>query len=129
MELFLSILAIVISIFSLIATGLIYKKQKNEAIIQSFFNDFALFLSYAGQGKNKDALIMLTKLKIQVGFLSDDLYYEFLNLLPIIEHLNLTDTNPHKNSDWLKIQKFIFNFTKRYNTRTKLTLEYLSTNL
>lgn len=129
MELCISILAVIVSLFSLILTISIYKKQKNEVIIQSFFNDFALFLSYAGQCDNKNALITLTKLKLQIGFLTTDLYNEFLSLLPIIEHLNLTRTNTNRDRDWLKIQQFIFNFTKSYNPKTKLTLEYLSENL
>lgn len=129
MELLISILALVISILSLIATAFIYSREKNEAIIQSFFNDFASFLSYAGQGRNKDAFITLTKLKIQIGFLKTDLYDEFLNLLPIIEHLNLTNTNPNLESDRFKIESFILNFTKSYNTKSKLSIDYLSTNL
>lgn len=120
-----SIISLIISIVALLITALIYKKQKNEAIIQSFFNDFALFLAYSGQGNYKDARIKLTKLKLQVGFLTPALYAEFISILPIIEHLNLTPTNPSRDSDWAKIQNFIFNFTKSYNKKTTLTKQYL----
>lgn len=129
MEFIISIISLLLSIVALVITYLIYKKQKNEAIIQSFFNDFALFLAYTGQGNNKDALITLTKLKLQIGFLTPNLYTEFISILPIIEHLNLTSTNPSRDSDWAKIQNFIFNFTKSYNKKTKLTKQYLIDNL
>ena len=129
MEFIISIISLLLSIVALVITYLIYKKQKNEAIIQSFFNDFALFLAYAGQGNNKDALITLTKLKLQIGFLTPNLYTEFISILPIIEHLNLTSTNPSRDSDWAKIQNFIFNFTKSYDKKTKLTKQYLIDNL
>lgn len=129
MEFIISIISLLLSIVALVITYFIYKKQKNEAIIQSFFNDFALFLAYAAQGNNKDALITLTKLKLQIGFLTPDLYTEFVSILPIIEHLNLTSTNPSRDSDWAKIQNFIFNFTKSYNKKTKLTKQYIIDNL
>ena len=66
MEYLFSIISLILSIVALLITALIYQKQKNEVIIQSFFNDFAQFLAYAGQGNNKDALITLTKLKLQI---------------------------------------------------------------
>lgn len=126
MEYLFSIISLILSLVALLISFFIYKKQKNEAIIQSFYNDFALFLAYAGQEKNKDALITLTKLKLQIGFLTPDLYIEFISILPIIENLNLTPTNPSRDSDWAKIQSFIFNFTKSYNKKTKLTKQYLT---
>ena len=126
LEFFISLLALIISILSLIAAFTIYSRQKFDGIIQSFFNDFTSFLSYAARSHNDEALLTLIKLKVQAGFLEKDLYHEFVELLPIIEHLNLTSTNPHKASDWLVIQKFILDFTKKYNPNTDLDMDYLT---
>ena len=126
LEFFISLSALIISILSLIGAFKIYSRQKFDVIIQSFFNDFTSFLCYASRGNNDEALFILIKLKVQAGFLEKALYHEFIELIPIIEHLNLTSTNPHKVSDWLIIQKFILDFTKKYNPDTDLDMEYLT---
>lgn len=126
LEFFISLSALIISILSLIGAFKIYSRQKFDVIIQSFFNDFTSFLCYASRGHNDEALFILIKLKVQAGFLEKALYHEFIELIPIIEHLNLTSTNPHKVSDWLIIQKFILDFTKKYNPDTDLDMEYLT---
>ena len=129
MEIALSIIAIVVSFVSLIVALIIYSKQKSEAIIQSFFDDFTSFLAYASTGKNDEARFTLIKLKSQAGFLKKDLYEEFCEILRVVEFLDLTKNNPNRDSDWRDIRKFILNFTKSYNPKSKLTMEFLREHL
>ena len=106
----ISILALIISIIAAVITWLIYSKQRNDVVLQSFFNDFAMFLASAGRKRNDDAVFLLTKLKIEAGFLDRNLFDEFQNLLPVIEALNLTKSNPNRDHDWEMIMQFLIKF-------------------
>ncbi|MCQ2116754.1 MAG: hypothetical protein MJY76_01255 [Bacteroidales bacterium] len=125
----ISILALIISIIAAVITWLIYSKQRNDVVLQSFFNDFAMFLASAGRKRNDDAVFLLTKLKIEAGFLDRNLFDEFQNLLPVIEALNLTKSNPNRDHDWEMIMQFLIKFTKAYNPKSKVNSDFLLKNL
>ena len=129
MELCISIVALVVSIISLIFAIIIYKKQKKDAIIESFYDDLCLLLCYASTNGNIDAMRIMIKLKLKAGFLSKDLFDKFKFILPILTNLNLTVSNPNRDRDWDLIQDFIYCFTKAYNPGTKLTKQYIKDNL
>ena len=129
MEYIVSFVTLLISIIALFLTYLIYKKQKSDSIIESFYNDLAYFMSETIKGPNIQSHVILVQLKLKAGFLNSTLYDEFNSILPILEHLNLTKSNPNRDLEWVKIIDFIYNFTKAYNPKTTLTKEYLKSHL
>ena len=129
MDLCISIIALVVSIISLILTGIIYERQKKDAIVESFYDDLCWLFCYSSTGGNVDARRIMIKLKLKAGFLNEDLFYKFKSILPILTNLNLTVSNPNRDRDWDLIQDFIYCFTKAYHPGTKLTKQYIKDNL
>lgn len=110
----ISISSIILSIIALIVSFRIYKKQKVDNTIITFYSEFARFLATATKPDN-DANIILINLKITSTLLDKKIFEQFIKILPIIEHLNLTDTNPKKEEHWNEILSFLTISSNFYN--------------
>lgn len=129
-ENFISILSLILSIIALICTYKIYRKQKIDDSIISFYSIFSEFLADATKNNN-DAHIILIKLKLKATFLDREIFEEFIKILPRIEKLNLTDSNPERKEDWDCILNFLTISSNFYNNTLNKDLIkiYLHENL